>query len=197
MKFPLEALPCAINQHVFLLKIPFFSRRQEAETGEREKAILATLGLGFPWGNRTLLENKCFVWRGKKSPQLSWDLTPGSWSFSVPAMLSFSFCFAVLESPSDQSPSSSTYTHILFCSVCVPLCSVGIKNFYFAGREECQWLCARWIQNLLTGGACFKYKHSIILSPRITFFFFFLACTWNSWRESLGTLIWAHYSELL
>lgn len=132
---------------------------------------------------------------GEKIPTLSWNLTPWTWSCSVPVMLSFSFCFALLESPSDQSPSSSTYTHILFCSVCLPLCSTGIKNCYFAGREECQWLCARWIQNLLTGAVCFKYEHSLIRSPR-TAFFLFWACTWNSWRESLGTLIQTHYSEL-
>lgn len=107
---------------------------------------------------------------GEKIPTLSWNLTPWTWSCSVPVMLSFSFCFALLESPSDQSPSSSTYTHILFCSVC-PLCSTGIKNCYFAGREECQWLCARWIQNLLTGAVCFKYEHSLIRSPRTAFFF--------------------------
>lgn len=113
---------------------------------------------------------------------------------SRPVMLRFSFCFAVLESPSDQTASSSTHTHILFCSVRLPLCSTGIKNYYFAEREEYQWLCARLIQNLLTGGAHLKDKHPVIVNPRTAFFSW--ACTWNLWKKSLGAVIQMHYSGL-
>lgn len=157
---------------------PLLSKKpQRRDQLEREKAILATLGLGFPLGKWTFPE-KCFIWREKQTNKTTKISPTHSESQPLdmklfcfcPVMLSFSFCFAVLESPSDQTASSSTHTLIPFCSVCLPLCSTGIKN-YFAEREECQWLCARRIQNLLTGGAHLKDKHPVIVNPRTAFFF--------------------------
>lgn len=145
MNFPLEALPCAINQHDFLLKTPSFQEAtKERPTGERKgyfsyfRAWVSTREVDFP-REMLCLKGKTTTTKQQKNPPTHSESQPLDMKLFCfrPVMLSFSFCFAVLESPSDQTASSSTHTYIPFCSVCLPLCSTGIKN-YFAEREECQ-----------------------------------------------------------
>lgn len=127
----------------------------------------------------------------KRKPQLIWNLTPWMWSSSVP-ILSCQASVYILQSSSHQVTRLQTLPHMLFCSVCLLLCFTRIKNNYFAEREECKLLCARRIQNLLTGGTHLKDKHPVIVNPRTAFFPW--ACAWNLWEKSLGALIQTHYS---
>lgn len=170
VNFPLEALPCAFNQHGFPLKNPYFQEATKQRPTGKRKGYLSYFRAWV--STREAVSPREMLCLKEKEKKLNKTKTPHK-SLLFPfchAKLQFRFCNSWVTKWPDCKL-FHTRIHTLFWSVCLPLCCTGIKNYYFAEREECQWLNARWIQNLLTGGAHLKNKHPVIVNARIAFFF--------------------------